>query len=84
MLKRLERFMEGVEHFDPTFIYRPGKLQVVPDALSRISGLREDDVPADVDFFVMYDEGEIVDEDAMFVIQSGVFVEKGVPSDAEV
>ena len=38
MTKCLARFMDEIEHYDPTIIYRPGKLQVVPDALSVRNG----------------------------------------------
>jgi len=41
--------MNEIEHFDPVFVYRPGKLQVVPDALSRMPGLRSEGEPADSD-----------------------------------
>jgi hypothetical protein len=41
--------MNDVEHFDPTFIYRPGHLQKVPDALSRLPGLVEEGDPADTE-----------------------------------
>lgn len=33
MTKRLLRFLEDVEHFDPIIVYRPGKENVVADAL---------------------------------------------------
>ena len=45
--KRLARFMYDIEHYDPKFIYRPGHLQKVPDALSRMPGLTEQGDPAD-------------------------------------
>jgi transposase InsO family protein len=50
MTKRLARFMGEIEHYDPTIVYRPGKLQVVPDALSRMAG-RCEGPPADTDRF---------------------------------
>ena len=49
MTRRLTRFMNDIEHFDPTFIYRPGHLQKVPDALSRMPGLIEEGDPADTE-----------------------------------
>jgi len=52
MTKRLARFMDEVEHYDPTIVYRPGKLQVVPDALSRMAGQSEGE-PADTDRFIV-------------------------------
>lgn len=53
--KWLTRFIGEIEHFDPMFVYRPGKLQVVPDALSQMSGLHEGE-PADTDKFLAVDE----------------------------
>ena len=52
MTKRLARFMDEVEHYDPTIVCRPGKLQVVPDALSRMAGQSEGE-PADTDRFIV-------------------------------
>jgi hypothetical protein len=49
MTKRLGKFMNEIEHYDPRIEYRPGRLQVVPDALSRIPGAREEGEPADTD-----------------------------------
>jgi len=51
MTKRLARFMDEVEHYDPTIVYQPGKLQVVPDALSRMAGQLEG-APADTHRFM--------------------------------
>jgi RNase H-like domain found in reverse transcriptase len=56
MTKRLARFMDEIEHYDPTIVYRPGKLQVVPDALSRMAGRCEGE-PADTDHFQGMDDG---------------------------
>jgi hypothetical protein len=53
MTKRLGKFMNEIEHYDPMIEYRPGRLQVVPDALSRIPGAREDGDPADTDRFTL-------------------------------
>ena len=50
--KRLARFIGEIEHFDPVFVYRPGKLQVVPNALSRMPGLHKEGEPADTDKFL--------------------------------
>ncbi|HTS08815.1 MAG TPA: reverse transcriptase domain-containing protein [Candidatus Eisenbacteria bacterium] len=55
MTKRLARFMDEVEHYDPTIVYRPGKLQVVPDALSRMAGQSEGE-PADTDRFMAIEQ----------------------------
>jgi len=57
--KRLTRFIGEIEHYDPLFTYRPGKLQTVPDALSRKPGVKEEGLPADTDRFM-----EISDEEA--------------------
>ena len=48
---RLVRFMQDIEHYDPKFTYRRGVLQKVPDALSRMPGLREEGEPADTERF---------------------------------
>jgi len=48
---RLVRFMQDIEHYNPTFTYRRGALQKVPDALSRMPGLREEGKPADTERF---------------------------------
>jgi hypothetical protein len=48
---RLIRFMQDIEHYNPLFTYRRGLLQTVPDALSRIPGLREEGAPADTERF---------------------------------
>jgi hypothetical protein len=47
MTKRLGKFMNEIEHYDPKIECRPGRLQVVPDALSRIPGARDEGDPAD-------------------------------------
>jgi transposase InsO family protein/uncharacterized protein (UPF0335 family) len=54
--KRLARFIGEIEHFDPIFVYRPGKMQVAPDALSRMPGQREDGEPADSDNFIAVED----------------------------
>ena len=61
MTRRLGKFMEEIEHYDPQIGYRPGRLQTVPDALSRIPGQREEGDPASVDRFMEIEEGEEVD-----------------------
>ena len=48
---RLVRFMQDIEHYNPLFTYRRGLLQTVPDALSRMPGLREEGEPADTERF---------------------------------
>ena len=52
MTKRLARFMDEVEHYDPTIVYQASKLQVVPDALSCMAGQSEGE-PADTDRFMV-------------------------------
>ena len=54
--KRLTRFINEIEHFNPIIAYQPGKLQIVPDALSRMPGLREEGEPADTDNFLTVEE----------------------------
>jgi transposase InsO family protein len=58
MTRRLGKFMEEIEHYDPQIGYRPGRLQTVPDALSRIPGQREEGEPASTDRFLEIGEGE--------------------------
>src|SRR5579859_2949284 len=60
MTRRLGKFMEEIEHYDPQIGYRPGRLQTVSDSLSRISGLREEGEPVstDSDRFLEIGEGE--------------------------
>jgi hypothetical protein len=52
MTKRLIRFMNDVEHYNPLFVYRPGHLQKVSDALSRMPGVKEEGEPADTPRFL--------------------------------
>src|ERR1700738_3908271 len=65
MTRRLIRFMAEVEHYDPLFQYRPGTLQKVPDALSRMAGVREEGDPADTSRFL-----EMEDDETLFVIKA--------------
>ena len=58
MTRRLGKFMEEIEHYEPQIGYRPGRLQTVPDALSRISGQRETGDSASTDRFFKMEEGE--------------------------
>src|SRR5579859_323246 len=58
MTRRLGKFMEEIEHYDPQFGYRPGRLQTVPDSLSRISGQREDGEPASTSTDKLLEIGE--------------------------
>jgi transposase InsO family protein len=39
--RRLARFADNISHFDVRIIYRPGRLQLAADALSRRGGLQE-------------------------------------------
>lgn len=63
--RRLGRFIGEIEHYDPTITYRPGRLQTVPDALSRIPGQREEGEPASTERFAAVDgsEEEVVARD---------------------
>jgi len=54
--KRLMRFINEIEHYDPRIIYRPGRLQTVPDALSRRPGNKEEGEPADTERFLEISE----------------------------
>src|SRR5579859_7287815 len=66
MTRRLGKFMEEVEHYDPKITYRPGRLQTVPDSLSRIPGQREEGEPASTDRFlevVVEEEGEVIEKE---------------------
>ena len=51
MTKRLTRFMNDIEHYDPLFTWRSEKMQQAADALSRMPGAREEGVPADTPRF---------------------------------
>ena len=62
MTRRLGKFMEEIEHYDPQIGYRPSRLQTVPDALSRIPGQREEGEPASAGRFMELGEGEGEDE----------------------
>jgi hypothetical protein len=55
MTKRFARFIGEIEYYDPTIVYRPGKLQMVPDALSRMAG-RCEGPPVDTDRFQAMDD----------------------------
>ena len=56
--------MNEIEHYDPLIIYRPGKLQIVPDALSRMPGVCEGP-PADTDRFMAVAETENANANAL-------------------
>jgi len=58
MTKRLTRFIDEIEHFDPIFIYKPGRFHTVPDALSRMPGTREEGDPADTPILYLNVEDE--------------------------
>jgi len=58
MTRRLGKFMEEIKYYDPQIGYRPGRLQTVPDALSRIPGQREEGEPASAERFMELGEGE--------------------------
>jgi RNase H-like domain found in reverse transcriptase len=61
--QRLTQCINEIEHYDPALSYRPGKLQVVPDGLSRRPGNREEGEPADIDRFVEVEEVAEKDDD---------------------
>ena len=48
--------MNDIEHYNPLFTYRPGRLQVVSDALSRMPGVREEGLPADTPRFLAMED----------------------------
>ena len=58
MTKRLTKFMQEIEHYDPLITYRPGHLQTVPDSLSRMPGTREKGEPADTERFMAVEAPE--------------------------
>jgi len=68
MTKRLVRFINDIEHFDPKFIYRPGHLQKVPDSLSRMPGLKEEGDPADTSHLFEVEQSESIFEFAKVVV----------------
>ena len=41
------------------FVYHPGKLQVIPDALSRMPGAHEEGDPADTEKFLAVDRESV-------------------------
>jgi len=49
MSRRLARFIDVIEHFDPLILYRPGKNQQAADALSRIPGFPREATDLDGD-----------------------------------
>ena len=49
MSRRLARFIDVIEHFDPLILYRPGKNQQAADALSRIPGFPREPIDVDED-----------------------------------
>ena len=56
--------MNEIEHYDPLIIYRPGKLQIGPDALSRMPGICEGPL-ADTDRFMAVTETENANANAL-------------------
>ena len=61
--RRMERFIGEIEHYDPKITYRPGPLQTIPDALSRIPGQREEGEPASADRFLEIEEKKETEEE---------------------
>ena len=55
--------MQDIEHYNPLFTYRRGLLQTVPDALSRMPGVREEGDPADTERFYALEEFLEADDD---------------------
>ena len=54
---RLGKFTEDIEHYDPQMGHKPGRLQTVPDALSRIPGQHEAE-PEHTNWFIEMREGK--------------------------
>ena len=48
--------MNEIKHFDPVFVYRPRKLQIISDALSRMPRLRSEGEPADSEGLLEVDD----------------------------
>ena len=63
MTPPLVRFMQDIEHYNPVFTYRRDHSQKVPDALSRMSGLREEGDPADTEWFYSIQDFLATEED---------------------
>ena len=72
MTKRLVRFIKDIEYFDPKFIYRPGHLQKVPDALSRMPGLKEEGDPADTSHLFEIEQSGSIFESAKVVVPRSI------------
>jgi len=72
MTRRLVRFINDIEHFDPKFIYRPGHLQKVPDALSRMPGLKEEGDPADTSHLFEIEQSESIFDAAKVVVPRNI------------
>lgn len=54
--KDSQDLLGDIEHYNPLYVYRPGSLQVVPDALSRIPGTKEEGPTADSECFTALDD----------------------------
>ena len=50
--------MYDIEHYDPKFIYHPGHLQKVPDALLQMPGLTVQGDPADMNYLFELSEAK--------------------------
>ena len=79
---RLVRFMQDIEHYNPVFTYRHGLLQKVPDALSRMPGLREEGDPADMEWFNAIQDDS--DTERFYCIQDFLASEDESPVDPEI
>ena len=56
--------MNEIEHYDPLIIYQPDKVQISPDALSRMPGICEGPL-ADTDRFMAVTETENANANAL-------------------
>jgi len=63
MTPPLVRFMQDIEHYNPVFTYQCDHSHKVPDALSRMSGLREEGDPADTEWFYSIQDFLATEED---------------------
>ena len=72
MTKRLIRFINDIERFDPKFIYLPDHLQKVPDALSRMPGLREEGDPADISHLFEVEHSESIFESTKVIVPHNI------------
>lgn len=72
MTKRLVHFINDIEHFDPKFIYHPDHLQKIPDALSRMPGLKEEGDPVDTSHLFEIEQSESIFEATKIVVPRNI------------